>query len=122
MMPHVLETICDYSIGVDFGQKQDYTAICILERAQRMFDVRDRVRYECRRETRLTVRYLERMKLRTPYPVIVEQLRHVTTDPSVGDRRTLIVDATGPGVPVADLLRAARLDCQFVPVSITAGD
>src|SRR3954451_3676234 len=122
VMARVLETICEYFIGVDFGQKQDYTAICILERAQLMFDVRDRVTYECWRETRLTVRHLERMKLRTPYPDIVERIRQVTTDPSLGDRRTLIVDATGPGVPVADLLRAARLDCQFVPVSITAGD
>src|SRR4051794_13671841 len=105
-MPRVLETICEYFIGVDFGQKQDYTAICILERAQRMFDVRDRVTYECRRETMLTVRYLERMKLRTPYPDIAERIRNVTTDPSVGERGTLLVDATGPGVPVADLLCA----------------
>ena len=31
VMPRVLETICEYFIGADFGQKQDYTAICILE-------------------------------------------------------------------------------------------
>src|SRR4051794_17743584 len=94
-MPRVLETICEYFIGVDFGQKQDYTAICILERAQRMFEDRDRVTYECRCETRLTVRYLERIKLRRPYPDIVERIRQLTTDPSLGAHRTLIVDATG---------------------------
>jgi hypothetical protein len=33
-MPRILETISHFYIGVDLGQKQDYTALCILERAE----------------------------------------------------------------------------------------
>ena len=62
----VLEAISEFFVGVDLGQKRDYTAICILERAELMFDTRDPVTYDCKRETRFALRYLERLKLRTP--------------------------------------------------------
>jgi hypothetical protein len=33
----------------------------------------------------------------------------------------LVVDATGVGAPVVELLRAARLSCRLIPVQITGG-
>src|SRR6185295_15002303 len=122
VMARVLEIIRQFFIAVDLGQKQDYTALCILERAELMFDLRDPVTYDCKREARFAVRYLERMKLRTPYPDVVNRIRHVVMNPALGERRTLIVDATGVGAPVVDLLRAAKIDCEIVGVTITGGD
>lgn len=120
-MARILETISEFFVGVDLGQKQDYTALCIVERADLMFDVRDLVTWECKRETRYELRYMERVKLRTPYPEVVDRIREVAMDPALGARRSLVVDATGVGAPVVDLLRAANIDCDIVPVVITGG-
>ncbi len=42
-------------------------------------------------------------------------------DPALGARRSLVVDATGVGAPVVDLLYAAGVGCEIVPVMITLG-
>ena len=42
--------------------------------------------------------------------------------PALRGRCELVVDATGVGGPVVDLLRAARLGCPVVAVTITGGD
>jgi hypothetical protein len=127
VMARILETISDFFVGVDLGQKQDFTALCIVERAELMFDVRDLVTWECKRETRFELRYMERVKLRTPYPAVVERIREVVmalkrANPAPGGRRTLVVDATGVGAPVVDLLRASKMDCDLVAAVITGGD
>ena len=54
----------------------------------------------------------------TPYPDVVEM---VQSDLLV-KRSTVVVDATGVGGPVVDLLRRSQLGCGVVPVTITSGD
>jgi len=117
----VREKISDYFIGVDLGQKQDYTAVCVVERAEVMYDLRNPVTWECQRETQFHLRYMERIRLRTPYPEMVARIKEVATDPALGDRRWLVVDATGVGAPVVDLLCASGVGCPIVPVVITGG-
>jgi hypothetical protein len=56
------------------------------------------------------------------YPIIVENVRRLLSRPELSGRTTLIVDATGVGRPVVDLLRRAQLPCRLMPVTITAGD
>lgn len=112
-----------YFMGVDLGQANDYTAVSVIERVERREDGETRSRYH--------LGHLERFPLGTSYPGQVERVgeliaalkgspfRHegrVTWD---GDVR-LVVDATGVGRPVVDLLRAARLRPE--PVTITGGD
>jgi hypothetical protein len=121
-MAQVLERISTFFVGVDLGQKVDPTALCVVERAEVMYAERDPVTWECKRETLMELRYLERVKLRTPYPQVVERIREVLMDPALGERRSLVVDATGVGAPVVDLLRAANIDCEIVAVGITGGD
>ena len=121
MAARILETVSEFFVGVDLGQKQDFTALCVLERAEVMLDVRDLVTWECKRETRFELRYLERMNLRTPYPAVVERIREVAMDPALGARRSLVVDAAGVGAPGVDLLCAAGVGCEIVPVMITGG-
>ena len=121
MAARILETTSAFFVGVDLGQKQDYTALCVVERAEVMLDVRDPVTWECRRETRFEVRYMERMTLRTPYPAVVARIREVAMDAALGERRSLVVDATGVEAPVVDLLCAAEVGCEIVPVMITGG-
>src|SRR5947209_6803341 len=113
---------CEYFVGLDLGQKQDYTAIAVLERAVTPTGEIDSVTYERKRATHYGLRHLERVKLGTSYPAIVERVKHVVEGRDVVGRCTLVVDATGVGAPVMDLLGAARLTCRTVPVVITGGD
>jgi hypothetical protein len=111
----------EYYFGLDLGKAHDYTALATIERSRWVFPFeRDRVTMEFRRETRHLVREVERVPLATPYPDVVsfvkERMRRV------GKRKaTLVVDATGVGAPVVDLLRRERLACHLVPVVITGG-
>ncbi len=110
-----------YFVGVDLGQRQDYTAIAVVERSESVSGV-DRETFEERREVLLQLRYLERVKLGTPYPEVVARVLEVVTAPALAGRCTLVVDATGVGAPVVDLLKREKLDCRMIPVSITGGE
>jgi hypothetical protein len=109
-----------YFPALDLGQRRDHTALAVLERADYVGG-RDPATWERRKERRLSVRHLERMKLGTPYPEIVERARSLTRSAELQDRCTLVVDATGVGAPVVDMLRRADLGCGIVPVQITHG-
>ncbi len=67
----------------------------------------------------LQVRYLERVALRTPYPMVAERLRRLVRTPPLRGNCVLVVDATGVGVPVIDLLRRSELGCELAAVTIT---
>jgi hypothetical protein len=49
-------------------------------------------------------------------------VRRLISRPELSRRKTLVVDATGVGRPVVDLLRRAQLPCRLMAVTITAGD
>ena len=64
--------------------------------------------------------YLERVELGTPYPDVVEHVSGLVADDRLAGC-TLVVDATGVGAPVVDLLKKAKLPCRLMPVMITGG-
>jgi hypothetical protein len=109
-----------YFIGLDLGQSQDFTAIAILERTELTGPWDPRV-HANRKMAAMQLRYLERIPLGTTYPEVVEQVRHVTRSGELRKQCYLMVDATGPGRPVVDLLRRADLDCCILPAIITSG-
>ncbi|HUQ93873.1 MAG TPA: terminase family protein [Bryobacteraceae bacterium] len=110
-----------YYIGVDLGQKHDYTAICIIERSLVITGPRDAATFEYPLEKRYIVRYLERLPLDTPYPEIVRHISAITRHPDLCGSANLIIDSTGVGQPVVDLFKAERLITRLVPVTLTAG-
>ena len=59
-----------YFAGLDLGQRQDPTALAVVEWAE-YAGAWDAVAFEFRKETSLSLRYLERMPLGTPYPEVV---------------------------------------------------
>ena len=95
-----------YFLGLDLGQKRDYSALVVVERVHR---------------DRIDVRYIERMPLGTPYPAVVERVREIVQWDELYRDCALAVDATGVGAPVVDMLRAARLGCELTAVTITGG-
>src|SRR5882672_6014040 len=116
------KTAACYFVGLDLGQSRDDSALAVVERAEIVLDEMDRVTYERRRERRFRVRFLERAPLGTPYPDVVERVRQVVRRPALAGRCTLVMDATGVGAPVLDLLRRANLGCGIAPVIVTGGE
>jgi len=109
-------------IGLDLGQKGDYTAIAIVEQWTEGLGGVDPATFEPRTKTWLDVRHLERLPLGTPYPDVVERVCDVVRSPQLKGNCALVVDATGVGVPVVDLLRRSSLGCTMLAVTITGGD
>jgi hypothetical protein len=95
-----------FYIGLDLGQKNDPTAIAVTEAS--VFHS-------------LRLRHIERVPLGTPYPRVVERVREIVQHSDLSNNCSLAVDATGVGAPVVDMLRAARLGCDIVAVTITGG-
>lgn len=109
-----------YVVGLDLGQKRDYSAVAVLELAEIVHDRRDPITYDFVREQLTRLVYLERVELGTPYPDVVAHVAGLVTDDRLRNC-TLVVDATGVGAPVVDLLRKERLPCRLLPVTITGG-
>jgi len=110
----------NYFVGVDLGQSRDFTAIAVVER-QELAGEFDPATYTCPRTTALRLRFLERVELGTTYPDVVERVVQVTRSRDLAGRCHLIVDGTGVGRPVVDLLRQAKPGCPIMPAVITSG-
>src|SRR5262249_21215372 len=100
-----------FCVGLDLGQSADPSAWAVLEQSQ-YSDPESRASYACR--------HLQRWPLGTPYPTIVEEVGRLVATPPLPNC-TLVVDATGCGRPVVDMIRQARPPADLVPVPITAG-
>jgi hypothetical protein len=101
--------------GIDLGQKNDPTAIALL---QRMVALRA---HQSPLHS-LQLRHVERLPLGSPYPRVVDRIREIVEHDELAGNCSLAVDATGVGAPVVDMLRAARLNCDLFAVNITGGE
>jgi hypothetical protein len=99
-----------FYLGLDLGQAADYTALGVLERLPGAGGAP--AHYQCRA--------LERFDLGTPYPQIVEALKTRLALPALRGHTALVVDATGVGRAVVDMLDDAGL--APVRVTITGGN
>jgi hypothetical protein len=114
-----------FSIGVDLGQRRDYSAVAVVERLKSVACRFDPVQWAWRErdlEDESVVRHLERMPLGTPYTAVTERVVEMARSPKLGGERRLVVDATGVGMPVVDMPRAARPGCEISAVWITGGE
>jgi hypothetical protein len=115
-----------YFGGLDLGQSADYTALAVVQ------SVKER-NEEGGLKTFLHLRHLERYPLRTPYTTVAdrvaalmrsEALNQDEYDPSrhriAKAKVELLVDKTGVGVAVTDLLKARGL--KFTSVTIHGGE
>ena len=68
------------------------------------------------------MRKVERLPLGTPYPGVVARVREMVCGEALAGQCALVVDATGVGAPVVEMLRGARLGCEVTAVTITGGE
>ena len=109
-----------YFVGLDLGQKHDFSALAVLDRVETKGEW-DPWQMAYRKDITLRLRHLERVPLGTPYPDIVRRVRDVGQSSALGGQYELVVDATGVGAPVVDMLYQARLPCRVSPVTVTGG-
>ena len=100
-----------YLAGLDLGQAADFTALAVLERPHMSTD---------NAAALFAVRHLRRYALGTPYTEIVPAVSQLLAARPLAGRTTLVVDQTGVGRAVVDMLRTSA-PCTVVPVTITAG-
>ena len=92
-----------FCVGLDLGQSADYTALAVVQEGE---------------GGELRLRHLERYKLRTPYPEQADAVAALMRDERLM-RPELVVDATGVGRAVTDILKTKGLE--FRAVTITGG-
>ena len=108
-----------FVIGLDLGQKQDYTAVAVVEKQARSNE-----------KPLLYLRHLERFALGTPYGEQMDRVKEIVGDEKLRTIWTrglrtviripeLIVDATGVGLGVVEMLKDRGL--KYRAVTITGG-
>jgi len=103
----------DFFISADLGQASDYTAITIIERRNTTALESERPYY---------LRHIERPERGTPYPVVVERLRELSSSKQLaGGLRTVVIDRTGVGAPVWDMMQRAYFNARLAGILITGG-
>ena len=102
----------DYFLGLDLGQTRDFTALAVLER-QPPTDAGTAVE-----PPEYALRHLHRFPLGTPYTEIVPAVAALVRSGPLAES-PVVVDQTGVGRAVVDMLRQAI--GWVVPVSITGG-
>ncbi|MDR7029821.1 hypothetical protein [Rhizobium rosettiformans] len=87
-----------FVVGLDLGQAADFTALAVLGKS----------------EDGLAVRHLDRVRGR-PYTDVVRSVASLMTSAPLAGQSLLVVDGTGVGRAVLDLLRSADLR----PIAVT---
>jgi hypothetical protein len=118
--------ILAYYIGLDLGQSADFTALAVVQSE-------NEVNGKGTSKKRLRLRHLERYPLRTPYTNIADGVAALMRSPALtadeydpARRRVskpkleLLVDSTGVGRAVTDLLKSRGL--RFKAITITGGE
>jgi len=119
----------DYYVGLDLGQSNDYTALAVIQKVP-TYD-----QQTGKHGADLHLRHLERYALKTPYTTIADHVRDLLRGPPFTEdireggggqfgfakirkpQTELVVDKTGVGVAVMDLLKERNL--RFIGVTIT---
>jgi hypothetical protein len=104
-----------YIAGLDLGRPHEYTALSALERTE--MPLADNPE---RRVRHYAVRHLERLPPATPYPDVFARLTSVFVDSPLRGSK-LVVDYTGVGRPVLDMLRKAKVCASVSPLFVTSG-
>jgi len=100
-----------YLAGLDLGQANDYSAFSIAEK--NIHRERGKI------WSKLSIGHLERYPIGTSYFDIAEEIAGRFEDPRLKIRGKLVVDQTGVGKPVMDILR--KFGMRPIGITITGG-
>lgn len=110
-----------YTIGLDLGQSRNHTALAVMKRVWVPATAAEFIASGARGyqgEYRHTVVGADRVSLGTSYPRVVGWVKSVAAGFG-GEMGAIVVDASGVGSAVMDLLRRAEMGVRLVGVVIT---
>jgi phage FluMu gp28-like protein len=108
----------EFFIGLDLGRRHDHSALVVLERSVRAVNTRYVDAYT-KWETALTVRQVKQWKLGTPYGTVAEDVARLHAQVQTQGPTTLVIDQTGVGDAVYEMIRAQLKGAKFEGVTIT---
>lgn len=114
-----------FYVGLDLGKKQDPSALAIVEKRSSILDdprsteAKWIEQTERKALTTLDISYLYRWPLNTPYTDIVARVGDIMKNPKLMGEAYLIVDGTGVGAAVTEMIRAAGIP--FIEIVIHSG-
>ncbi len=111
----------NYYLGLDLGRQEDHTALVLVERAT-VEEGWDQLYFRPKTRVEFVVRDLKRLALGTTYTQVVERVRRTLARPEMPANVELVVDATGLGAPVVEMLKNAGLRVPVTAVTITGGE
>jgi hypothetical protein len=112
-----------FCVSVDLGQMSDPTAIAVMEGWTEPSGEMDRATFAQGRQKRFAVRWLERVPLGTSYVDVVELVFRLVRQWKQLGNCVVVVDATGVGAAVLDMLRKRGFgECRVVPVVFTGAE
>jgi hypothetical protein len=106
-----------FFVGLDLALLRDRSAVAVVE-SQEMMAAGWSPKLSCQ----LTVRYLERMPFGMSYTHVTERVCEIMRSPLMHAQSRLVVDATGVGAPVVEMLQSAGMGSRLTAVNITGGD
>jgi hypothetical protein len=116
-----------FYVGCDLGQLRDYSAISVIERIETVHpggvslaELNPVMQEQMMLVTTFEVRHAERLPLSTTYPAVVERVARIMQSPEVVGRGVCVMDITGLGRPVYDMMVSAGVS-PVVGVCITGG-
>ena len=110
---------CEVILGLDLGQRQDHSAVVVMEvRAKHP----QWYLFSREPERSYRVRLAERLPLELPYGEVVERVRDLVATVPAGVPVTVVADATGVGGPVVEALQRLRMGVRVAAVVITGGE
>lgn len=99
-----MTTALRYLLGVDLGKLTNYSALVVCQYAGDPATAP------------LEFVHLERPELRTPYAAVVARIVELAATPPLAGAVEVVVDATGVGEPVLEMLRASTIEAPLYPV------
>ncbi len=110
-----------FYLSTDFGKEQDHSAITLLEYRTIPTGTLDPYTRAALYRRELHVRLIERFPLHTPFLQVLARVGRLANHPAIAHHGTLIVDASGLGDPLVELIQSQRLPVNFMPIKITSG-
>jgi len=112
--------ILRFFVGLDLGQVCDFSTLAVIDRVELKGEW-DAAAFAWKKRIMLRLRHLERIPLGTPYPDVVSRVADVMRQVAAEGNCELVVDGTGVGRPVVDLLRRSGLPCNLRAAIVTGG-
>lgn len=107
-------------VGLDLGKLQDYSAAVVVEQTWPLLFPEQPLTSPTIED--FQVGLVWRPQRGTAYSAIVDYCRALLARPAMRTCAALVVDATGVGRPVVEMLRDAGLSVPVVAITITGGD